>query len=296
MTTPPSIEADLPSNWGRWADDDQLGTLNFINGAARARGVAQAREGRVVSLARPVDPVPLAAPFPFAPTGMPTAVLQMINFTGSPARAMTDVLVINTHHVGLTHIDALVHVPVEEKVYPGVPLGEAAGFGVVRHGSTSAFVDGLVTRGVILDLAPGGSLESDHPVTGADLDEAERRGQVQVESGDALVVRSAWVNADHPTEPAPWMSVDAVRWLGEREVSLYVGEVADKFNPLGPGIPMPLHQVALPRLGMPLIDNADISGLWATAEELARRTFLLVVGVVPIRGATGLPINPLAIF
>jgi hypothetical protein len=79
-------------------------------------------------------------------------------------------------------------------------------------------------------------------------------------------------------------------------VSLYVGEVADKFNPLGPGIPMPLHQVALPRLGMPLIDNAEISGLWTTSEELARRSFLLVVGVVPIRGATGLPINPLAIF
>src|SRR5580658_8463081 len=98
MTTQESTEADLPSNWGRWGPDDELGTLNFITDAARIRGVAEARDGRVVSLARPVDPVPLSAPFPFAQTGMPTAVLQMINFTGSPARAMTDVLVINTHH------------------------------------------------------------------------------------------------------------------------------------------------------------------------------------------------------
>ena len=59
--------ADLGAitNWGRWGSDDELGALNFINAAARRRGVEQARDGRVVSLAYPLTPVPLAGLIPF---------------------------------------------------------------------------------------------------------------------------------------------------------------------------------------------------------------------------------------
>ncbi|WP_218920430.1 hypothetical protein [Lentzea guizhouensis] len=37
--------ADFPSNWGRWGDADQLGTVNLITAEARARGAAQVRTG-----------------------------------------------------------------------------------------------------------------------------------------------------------------------------------------------------------------------------------------------------------
>ncbi|MFD0447334.1 hypothetical protein ACFQ10_41210 [Streptomyces indonesiensis] len=45
---------DLPNNWGRWGEDDERGTLNLITGEARARGAAEARTGRTVSLALPI--------------------------------------------------------------------------------------------------------------------------------------------------------------------------------------------------------------------------------------------------
>src|ERR1700728_4157878 len=99
MTMPvPELPADVPTNWGRWGDDDQLGTLNFITDAARARGVAAAATGPTVSLAYPVTPVPLSGPLPFghSPAAMPAGVLQIVNLHGSPARAATDVLIINT--------------------------------------------------------------------------------------------------------------------------------------------------------------------------------------------------------
>ncbi|QMU69747.1 cyclase family protein [Streptacidiphilus sp. P02-A3a] len=294
MTTPDSTE-DLPTNWGRWGPDDELGTLNHISDAARARGVAAARMGRVVSLALPVRPAPLAGPVPFATGPQPAGVMQMMNFNGSPTRALTDVLIVNTHHGAVTHIDALAHIPLGDQVYPGVPIARAVVGGTVQHGSTTPFAAGITTRGVLLDLAPQGRLRPGHLVTGQDLDEAEQRAGVPLESGDALVVRGGWRIADHLGEPVPAMTVDAVRWMAEREVSLYAGDIGDP-PPIRPSGPLAMHQVALARLGMPLIDNAEVTALAAACHELDRHSFLFVVAAAAITGATGLPVNPLAIF
>ena len=39
-------------NWGRWGPDDELGTLNLIDPAARRRGADCIRDGRTFSLAK----------------------------------------------------------------------------------------------------------------------------------------------------------------------------------------------------------------------------------------------------
>jgi kynurenine formamidase len=295
MTIPGLPEGDLPTNWGRWGADDQLGTLNFITAAARVRGVAAATEGRVVSLAFPVTPAPLAGPVPFGASPAPAAVQQVLTYAGSPARVVTDVLLLNTHHLAMTHIDALVHLPAGDQVYPGIPLSQAVSLGTVTHGSTAAFAGGIVTRGVLLDLAPGARLDPGHEVTGSDLNQAEARAGSRVESGDALVVRAGWRVTADLTEPVPVMTLDAVRWMADREVSVYVGDIGDR-PPVPPIGPMAMHQVALPLLGLPLIDGPDVSALAATCTELGRHDFLFVVAPMAVTGATGLPVNPLAIF
>ena len=295
MTDPDSARR-VPSNWGRWGDGDELGTLNLITDEARARAVAQARTGRSVSLAMPVDPAsmltgPFAAPAPPSPP-----VQQAMLHTGSPPMAMAEVLVLAPHHAGLTHLDAVVHVPVDGKVYPGRPLAEAAPPGGVRHGSTAAFADGLVTRGVLLDLAPGTRLPQAHAVTGADLDAAEERSGVRLEPGDALVVRGGWSAARDLGTPMPGMTVDAVAWMHRRDVAVYAGDIGDAHPPVDPRVAMPLHEVGLARLGMPLIDVAEVDELATTCAEVDRYAFLLSIAPPRLRGATGVPVNPLAIF
>ena len=42
-------------NWGRWGDDDELGTLNLIDAAAVKRGAACVQTGKAFSLAIPLD-------------------------------------------------------------------------------------------------------------------------------------------------------------------------------------------------------------------------------------------------
>jgi kynurenine formamidase len=293
MTTP---DEEAPSNWGRWGPDDERGALNYITDAARRRGVEEARIGRVVSLAEPITPVVVAGGRPGPPSMvmMPAPILQMMSYTGSPAVASVDVLTINTHHPAMTHIDALAHVAIDGQVYPGVPLEVAAAGGTIRHGSTTAFAEGIVTRGFLLDLAPGSRLEPDHAVTRADLDEAERRAGSQVESGDALVIRGGRSLLKDFMEPLPWITLDAVRWMDEREISVLASDIGDR--PPAAGSFMALHAVALPRLGIPLIDGANVGLLAETCAQLGRYTFLFALGAIPVGGATGIPVNPLALF
>lgn len=296
-TTPAAAPAQtLPSNWGRWGKNDERGTLNFITDEARARGAAVVRTGRTVSLAHPISPATLAGggAVPHGVSPMPAPVQQMLTYTGSPARALSDVLVVNTHHVAMTHIDALAHIPVDGQVYPGVPIAQAVTRGTLRHASTTPFAAGITTAGALLDLAPGGRLAPGHDVTAADLDAAEHRAGVRVQSGDALVVRGGWVVHRDLAGPLPTMTLDAIRWLAEHEVSVLASDIGDHPPGLG-GSPL-LHIVGLARLGLPLIDNADVASLAAVCSEVRSWNFLFVLGVLPVHGATGVPVNPLAIF
>ena len=49
------------SNWGRWGDDDQLGTPNLITPEKTKKAIATVQEGVTVSLSRTVlwDPAPV---------------------------------------------------------------------------------------------------------------------------------------------------------------------------------------------------------------------------------------------
>lgn len=288
-------DAHVLTNWGRWGADDEKGALNFITDAARQRGVAEAREGRVVSMAFPLTPMPLAGAVPAVPNQTPGPVGQLMTFNGFEPHALTDVLLINVHHAQMTHIDALAHVVTDKKVYPGKHVGDALGYQTLRHGSTTAFSGGIVTRGVFLDLAPGGRLDAQMLVGAHDLEQAAQRAGVAVHSGDALVVRGGWDLRDDIFAPMPSMTAEAVEWMAEREISMYIGDIGD-LPPVGPKHVMPMHQIALAQLGIPLIDSPNLSELAAACSELRRASFLLTVAALPVQGATGMPVNPLAIF
>ncbi|MEU5273484.1 cyclase family protein [Streptomyces hygroscopicus] len=286
----------LPSNWGRWGEDDERGTLNLITGEARARGAAEARTGRTVSLALPIRPTPVISG-PFAPSTQDASpVQQMMVYVGSPAPATADVMLVTNHHPRSTHLDALGHTVRDGRVYPGRPVDEAVTPAGARHGSTAAYAAGIATRGILLDLAAGGPLPSGHAVTSRDLEAAEERQGVRLESGDALVVRCGWPMTPVPGRPMPGMSLDAVRWMHRRGAALYAGDIGDAHPDLDPACPSPLHGVALPLMGLPLIDAAEVDDLAAVCAELGRYAFLLTVAPPRIHGLTGVPVNPLAIF
>lgn len=287
---------DFPTNWGRWGDRDELGAVNLVTDEARARGAAEARTGRTVSIARVTTPFPLTGG-PMAPTvAATTAVQTMMLFTGVGAPAMAEVMVVTTHHPEVTHLDGLGHWVEGGRVYPGVDAADSSGPTGVRHGAADVYGGGILTRGVLLDLAPGGRLAPAHPVTAADLDAAAARAGVAVLPGDALVVRGGRNHLDNGDEALPGMTAGAVRWMHEKGIAVYAGDIGDARPPLPGEFPGALHRLGLGRLAIPLIDAADPAELAAACAELGRWTFQFVVAAPRIAATTGLPVNPLAVF
>ena len=287
---------DLPTNWGRWGERDERGTLNLITDEVRAAAVAEARSGRTVSISRPMPTSPILAG-PGVPLGADSiGVMQAALFTGTSPRATAELIMMLTHHPEVTHFDSLVHQVVDGKVYPGIALEEAGGAAGYRHGSTAVFAQGVVTRGVLVDLAADGPLPEGHGVTGAELEKACARAGVEVRSGDALVVRGGWDYAASHDRRIPGLTLDAVAWMHRHDVAVYAGDIGDARPPLDPRVPGPLHRVALARLGMPLIDVADPTELAAASAEEGRATFLFVAAPPRLGAASGVPVNPIAIF
>lgn len=289
-----ALSDDLPDNWGRWGADDELGTLNNITDEVRARAAAEVRTGRWVSLAQPITPNPMISS-PFAPTTVDVSpVQQMMSHTGVGVAA--DLMLVTNHDASSTHLDALSHWSYNGEVYPGRPRAEAVTPAGVTHGSTTAFAAGIVTRGVLFDLAVDGPLPAGHAVTSHDFEQAEKRQGVEVGSGNALVVRTGWTSRNIPGTRSPGISLDAVRWMHGRGVAIIASDRGDAFPPLEPGEPAPLHGVALGRLAMPLIDAAEVEELAALCAELGRHSFLLSIAPPRIHGLTGVPVNPIALF
>ena len=58
----------------------------------------------------------------------------------------------------------------------------------------------------------------------------------------------------------------------------------------------PVHVLAIVMMGMPLLDNACLEPLAKACAEEGRYEFMLTLNPLNIRGGTGSPVNPVALF
>jgi len=284
------------SNSGRWGDDDQLGTLNLIDEAARRRAAALVREGCVVSLGRTL-PV----------TGSTVSAHPVVHRMLQPPddTAAIDSVSLTPHDPQMTHIDALGHVFLNGRAYNGRRRENTLGAGGLSSLSVATMRDGLFCRGVLLDVTAARGvayLGADEFVTVEDLEAAEQQVNVRAGPSDALVVhvgRAERVRAEQvPDRPAPRAGVHAtvLEWLRDRDIAIFLGDCTERLPPEPSAIPLPLHQIGIVSMGLCLIDGALTSQLAATCARLGRHEFLFCCTVPELPGATGFPVNPLCVF
>ncbi len=285
------------SNRGRWGDDDELGTLNYITAQKRLDALRLVTHGRVVSIAMDLDTVPsLKNPEP--------AIHRMLYVAHEDSDGSGDVLEIAPHGYAVTHMDALGHAYVNGAMYNGRHARDEVLTTGLRFGSILPAREGVVTRGVLLDVAASRGVDwlgIDEGVWPEDLDAAERLAGTRVTRGDAIFVRvglGAREAAEGPEDPArrAGLMAECLPWLHEREVAVYAGDCIERIPGTYKALPGPLHQVGIAAMGLSMLDNVAVEELAAVCRELGRYEFLVVYAPLRIPRGTGSPVNPLCIF
>ncbi len=297
---------DRLSNWGRFGEDDERGMLNHLAPDHRKSAAALVETGVTISLAHDLGVAP-SAENPYPAHHHMLAAGDARDDAGIPGyEASRDYVGAHVHGLGVTHIDALCHMFVHGQMYNGRPASEVRSDGA-RRNTVLSFADGIVGRGVLLDVAATrgvASLPANTAITVADLEETESRQKLRVETGDILLVgtgRCAWREANggglDPADGMAGLHAECLPWLREREVSLLGSDgISDPMPGLGiPNWPFPVHQIGITSMGLHLIDNMALGALAASCAERERWAFLFTMGSIRVPGGTGCPVNPIAV-
>jgi kynurenine formamidase len=280
-------------NWGRWGPDDQLGAVNLITAAKRKQAVALVKTGETVSLAH-------------------TLLTEKADDNASPFEHTMlrgnnmDRYAIQYHGYAHSHIDALCHILYKDQTYNGYARADVnTDKGCTKLGIQN-LKNGLVTRGVLVDIPRLRNLPYLEPGTAIyaeDLEAWEKKSGVTIAPGDALLLRTGrWARRDargpwNVGQSAAGLHASVAPWLKARGVSLLGSDAAEDVTPsMVEGVALPMHTLMITGLGVNLLDNQDLEALGETAARLNRWAFMLTINPMPVAGGTGFPLNAIAMF
>lgn len=313
------VMAEKCRNWGRWGEDDVLGTLNYIDDGMRVKAAGLVRSGTVFSLAQAFDT-----------NGPQNGWRRRTN----PVHTMTDTgLEAEFGDQGFPHgfggADDVIAMPLQcSTQWDGLGHifdrglawnGRRAGSVVTSEGDQVTGIETaasqLVGRGVLLDVGRtlAEELGLEHPelpdgfaITPEHLQATiEAQGaSAEVGRGDILLVRTgqyARTRRDgwgtYAGGPAPGLSFTAAPWLHEREVAAVATDTwgfevrPNEFDEAF----QPLHQIVIPNMGLFIGEMWDLEALADACEADERYEFLLCAPPLPVTGAVGSPLNPIAL-
>jgi kynurenine formamidase len=301
------------SNWGRWGADDVLGTLNFLDEAKRVEGARLVRRGVSFSLAQSFD-----ANGPQKGWRRRTNPVHTMLDTGLDAErgqgfphglgGADDVVFMPLQ--ASTQWDGLGHIFDHGTAYNGRRAGDVVtseGDGVTGIETAASLITG---RGVLLDvgraIGTDGELPDGFAITTQHLEAtiAAQGGSARVGRGDLLLVRTGrlararregW--GDYAGGASPGLSFTTADWLHGTEIA---GVATDTWgfevrpNEFAVAF-QPLHQVAIPHIGLFLGEMWDLDALAADCAADGVWDFLLTAAPLPVTGAVGAPVNPIAV-
>jgi kynurenine formamidase len=171
-------------------------------------------------------------------------------------------------------------------------------------GSVEHWKEGIITRGVLLDVPRHRGqpfVTQDNPIHGWELEDIAKEEGITLEPGDALVVyggRDKWNEVNpiwggNPNE-RPGLHASCLEFIRQSDCSLLVWDMMD-FTPNGYDLSWTVHG-AIFAYGIGLLDNALLEPLAEVCAEEGRYEFMLTVNPLRVVGGTGSPVNPIALF
>jgi kynurenine formamidase len=320
--------ADDVRNWGRWGDDDELGTLNLITADKVAQAAATVRKGKVISLGgdfgssgpqgafgfrqnpvhvMTVDGGDANTLCQYAPGWLRNSVAKELSgfFVDNPFRFNDDMIVMPLQ--AATQWDALSHVYYEDKLYNGFPADSVTSFGAFHLGIEKVDVKGITSRGVLLDVVAhrGADVfcEPGNPITPAELDDIAKAQGISIQPGDIVVVHTGWwtrfLSTGDGAEAGSGLDWTCASWLHDHDVAAVAAdnlmvEDPDPANGVD-GTFLPMHMLCLRDMGLMLGEYWDLGGLAADCAADGVYEFQLIAPPLKVVGAVGSPVSPIAI-
>ena len=319
-TTTPTAEQAIAAaaaryrNWGRWGPDDRLGTVNFIDEAKRRQAATLVRRGVSISLSQSFD-----TDGPQKGWRRRTNPVHTMTDTGTDAAAGKQGF---PHGIGgaddviamplqcSTQWDGLGHIFDHGMAWNGRPAGDV----VTSDGDLVTGIEHLassiVSRGVLLDVGrvvgEDGELPDGFAITEEHLQAtiAAQGSTSQVGRGDIVLVRTGRLTRarregwhDYAGGASPGLSFWTAGWLHSTEIAAIATDTwgfevrPNEF----PNAFQPLHQVAIPNMGLLIGEMWDLDALAEDCAGDGVYEFLLAAGPLKVTGAVGAPLNPLAV-
>ena len=284
----------FPSEWGT---DDQRGAANRVTPERTLSALRLATAGRVYALAQPFK-----ADMPI--WGGRAFQLTIPHADEPPSRnaltANLDFVAGELGQVG-TQLDGLGHVGIGDLYYNGNDRRQfVRRNGLQRLGIENA--GAFVTRGVLIDVAAYKGVQRLPPgyeVTAADLQGALARQKLTLREGDTLLLRTGWAQlwTSDPaayTGNAPGWGPQACEWIVRQKPAAtgcdtYGCDVVP--NPHDASVLWPCHQIMGTKAGIYNVENLNLEALAADRAH----EFLFIMTPLPLVGASGSPVAPIAI-
>lgn len=262
------------------------------------RGIKAARGGMIYSLSQQLDH---GSPHLCDAEGMSGSrfVIQqhVVRREEDNVAILADHVEFDTHSG--THIDALCHWSKEGMCHKRLAVDALhTESGALRLGLET--VPSLVTRGVVIDVArlkgvdvlAAGEVISSQDLQGA----LDATGQ-HLEEGDIALIRTGWSRYWHDPElymgSVPGLSAESASWLCDAGCIAIGADqwVVDAVPSLPGEEDLVCHSVCLVQNGVYLIENLYLEDV----SDDSVQEMLIVVGVPKIAGASGFPVEVVAI-
>lgn len=303
-------------NWGRWGEDDVLGTLNYITDDHRRQAAGLVHTGELFSLTQSFD-----MSGPQKGWRRRTNPVHTMLDTGTDAERQSQGF---PHGIGgaddvvamplqcSTQWDGLGHIFDHGWAWNGRKAGDVVtSDGDLVTGIEHVAASGVTGRGVLLDIGrflepETGELPDGHAITVTELEDciAAQGDTSTVGHADIVVIRTGQLArckrdgwGDYAGGPAPGFSFTTAPWLHRTEIAAIATDTwgfevrPNEFDSAF----QPLHQVAIPNIGLTIGELWDADTLAEACHADQRYEFLLVAAPVSITNAVGAPLNPIAL-
>lgn len=303
------VNAESPSvGKSPWGPTDDIGRLNLMTDASRAAIMSRVSGGMAYDLSVEYFigmPSWQAAGDPHYriwmthtphgnviddPLNLGEVMNGHVSYTGAAISMYT--------HMG-THIDALNHFGLNGEIWNGFKAKDYLG----DRGWTVAGAENLppiIARGVLIDVAAAKGMDmlpDGYRVTRKDLVQALEKQQVQLQTGDVVLIRTGrmqhYEDAAAYMENPPGMGMSAARFLVEESGAMIVGADNLSFEAFPSEVEgnyVPLHTYLLAEQGAPILELVYL-------EDLSRDRiyeFAFIGGSLKLRGSDAAPLRPIA--